>query len=256
MAAVERVIVTAGASGIGLAIAQCFLAEGARVFIGDIDAQALRDACEANPGLEGALVDVADPRAVESFASSATSALGGDVSTLINNAGIGGERAPIEDMDLESWDRCVAVNLTGPLHLMQAVIPSMKQRGRGCIVNIVTSSVKTCLPLRTAYVASKYGLLGLSHNAARELGPSGIRVNAVLPGVIDNARGRALIENYASEKGLDWEAAKSDFLRYVSLRTLIAPSEVGQACVFLASDGARHITGQELSVDGNMEWEQ
>jgi NAD(P)-dependent dehydrogenase (short-subunit alcohol dehydrogenase family) len=131
----------------------------------------------------------------------------------------------------------------------------MKRQGSGTILNISTSSVRTGLPYRSAYVASKAGLISLTQNAARELGPFGIRCNAILPGIIDNPRGRALIDRYARERSIDRETASKSFLSYVSMRTMIAPEEVADLCLFLAGPGGRHITGQAIGVCGNVEWE-
>ena len=251
----HRVVVTAGASGIGLAIAQKFLAEGAAVFICDIAAPALETALAENSGLQGALANVGDPVSVEAFFNKALLILGG-IDVLVNNAGIGGPRANVEEIDYQSWDDCIRINLSGMFYCVKQVIPSMKAQGSGCIINISTSSAKTGLPNRLPYVASKVGVLGLSHNLARELGASNIRVNTILPGLMDNPRGRGLVANYANEHDLSIEEAETEFLKYISLKSWIKPSEIGDAAFFLASDQARHITGQEIAVDGNCEWEQ
>ena len=132
----------------------------------------------------------------------------------------------------------------------------MKQARSGVIINISTSSVLTGLPLLAPYVASKTGVLGLTRNAARELGPYNIRCNTILPGLIDNARGRALVQQLADERGQSFAEAETEFLRYVSLRTWIDPGEIGDLALFLASDAARHITAQSIAVDGNVEWEE
>ncbi|MDC1513903.1 SDR family oxidoreductase [Porticoccaceae bacterium] len=251
----QKVIITAGASGIGLAIAQKFLAEGARVFICDIDAPALGTVLSMNDGLEGAIANVGDAQSVEDFFSLALDTLGG-VDVLVNNAGIGGPKAAIEDIDYQDWDDCIRINLSGMFYCAKQVIPAMKAQGSGCIINISTGSAKTGLPLRLPYVASKVGVLGFSHNLARELGEFGIRCNTILPGLMDNPRGRGLVENHAATQGMTVDEAEADFLQYVSLRTWIQPSEIADAAFFLASPAAKHITAQELAVDGNCEWEQ
>ena len=251
----QRVVVTAGASGIGLAIAQKFLTEGAKVVICDVAPPALDSALSDNPGLEGGLADVGDPSRVEEFFGYALSAMGG-IDVLVNNAGIGGPRAKVEDIDYESWDDCIRINLSGMFYCIKQVIPAMKEQGSGCIINISTGSAKTGLPNRLPYVASKVGVLGLSHNLARELGVSNIRVNTILPGLMDNPRGRGLVAKHAEEHGLCIEDAESDFLKYISLKSWIKPSEIADTAFFLASEQGRHITGQELAVDGNFEWEQ
>jgi len=131
----------------------------------------------------------------------------------------------------------------------------MKRDRSGCIVNISTASVRTGLPLRTPYVASKAGVMGLTHNVARELGAFNIRCNSILPGLIDNARGRALVQRAADDSGRDFATVETEVLRYISLRSWIDPTEIGDAAIFLASRAGRHITGQSLGVCGNVEWE-
>ena len=251
----QRVVVTAGASGIGLAIAQRFLADGAEVFICDISAPTLDKALNENPRLQGRLANVGDPQSVEGFFNQALSILGG-IDVLVNNAGIGGPRAKVEEIDYQDWDDCIRINLSGMFYCVKQVVLTMKAQNSGCIINISTSSAKTGLPNRLPYVASKVGVLGLSHNLARELGAFNIRVNTILPGLMDNPRGRGLVAKHAEEQGLSNEDAEAEFLQYISLKSWIKPSEIADTAVFLASDQGLHITGQELAVDGNCEWEQ
>jgi len=250
----QRVVVTAGASGIGLAIAQTFLSEGAKVFVCDIAEAVLKTALTENPRLQGTLADVGDPQSVEAFFNTALSTLGG-IDVLVNNAGIGGPRAMVEDLGYQDWDDCIRINLSSMFYCIKQVIPAMKAQGAGCILNIATTSAKTGLPQRLPYVASKVGVLGLSHNIARELGPFNIRCNSLSPGKIDNARGDALTERYAQEHSITFAEAESQRLQYISMRTKINPSEIGEMAVFLASEKASHITAQEIAIDGNAEWE-
>lgn len=250
----QRVVITAGASGIGLAIARQFLQGGAQVFICDIDKSALEAAVNENHGLQGAVANVGHPESVEAFFKSALGALGG-IDTLINNAGIGGPRAAVENIEYHDWDDCIRINLSGMFYCVKQAVPVMKQQGSGCIINISTSSAKTGLPNRLPYVASKVGVLGLSHNLARELGPDNIRVNTILPGLMDNPRGRALVANYAKENQIALEDAEQEFLKYISLKRWTQVEDIANTAYWLASDGASQITGQEIAVDGNCEWE-
>lgn len=250
----QRVIVTAGGSGIGRAIAERFLAAGAQVHICDIAPDTLDDALAAHDGLRGSVADVGAPEDVEKLVAEAAGWMGG-VDVLVNNAGIGGPRAALEDISYEDWDRTITVNLNGMFYCIKNVAPLMKAQNSGCIVNISTASAKVALPMRSPYVASKVGVLGLTHTVAREYGPFGIRCNAILPGLIDNERGRNILANQAKEKGVRFEKAEQDFIKFISLRTWIDPSEVGDLAVFLASPAGRHITGQNIGMDGNVEWE-
>lgn len=254
MTEAQKVVVTAAGSGIGRAIAECFAASGAKVHICDVAEDAMEDALGANEGMRGTKADIGDPKEVEAVFEDAVAWMGG-LDVLINNAGIGGPRAALEDIEYADWDRTVRVNLNGAFYCIKQATPIMKRQRGGCIINISTSSVRTGLPLRAPYVASKAGLMGLTKNVARELGPYNIRCNAILPGLIDNARGRGLVANMAEEQGLSDDEADAEFRKYISMQTWIDMSEIGETAVFLASHAGRHISGQFLAVDGNVEWE-
>ncbi len=247
----QRVLVTAGAAGIGLAVAERFLGAGAQVMICDIDKGALAG---LPPELTGVICDVAEAGQVARLFERVADEMGG-LDVLVNNAGIGGGAAAIEDITDEAWQRTLDVNLSGMFYCLRAAVPAMKAQGSGAVINISTASVRTGLPGRMPYVASKEGVMGLTLNAARELGPNNIRCNAILPGLIDNARGRELVAVRAKSRGISAAEAEQDYLNYVSMRCWIDPAEVGDLAVFLASDQARHISGQFIAVDGHMEWE-
>lgn len=250
----SRVLVTAGGSGIGRAIAEAFVRDGASVAICDVSDQVLEDLRRTSPRILAFSADVSDAAQVAGWMTACVDALGG-VDVLVNNAGIGGPRAPIGEVPTEDWDRTIAVNLNGAFYCMQAAVPHMKEAGGGCIINISTTSARTGLPNRSPYVASKVGLLGLTYTAARELGQFNIRCNAILPGYMDNPRGHALIAKHAEETGKSLEDARSEFMRFISMRTMIGMDEVADMAVFLASDAARHVSGQQIGVCGNQEYE-
>jgi NAD(P)-dependent dehydrogenase (short-subunit alcohol dehydrogenase family) len=207
-----------------------------------------------NAMVTGTLADVGKPADVEQLVAEAVSEMGG-VDVLVNNAGIGGPRGAVEDISYEDWDRTISVNLNGMFYCIKNVAPHMKAQNSGCIVNISTASAKVALPMRASYVASKVGVLGLTHTVAREYGPFGIRCNSILPGLIDNERGRGIVANQAKERGITAEEREAEFLEFISLKCWIDPSEVGDLAVFLASHAGRHITGQDIGMDGNVEWE-
>ena len=173
----------------------------------------------------------------------------------MNNAGIGGARAALENIDYEDWNRTLAVNLSGMFYCIKQVTPLMKVQRGGCVINISTGSVRTGLPYRAPYVASKAGVMGLTYNVARELGEFNIRCNAILPGLMNNPRGHALIQRAADESGRGFAEVEAEVLKYISMRTWIEPSEIADAAIFLASAAGRHISGQFLGVCGNAEWE-
>jgi NAD(P)-dependent dehydrogenase (short-subunit alcohol dehydrogenase family) len=252
---VNRVLVTGGGSGIGFAIAGAFLRVGAKVAVGDLDPAALAAATEAAPGLHGIVADMGDPDSAAGLVHEAVTRLGG-LDVLVNNCGIAGPRGAIEDLPVEEWDRTIRVNLSGMFYALRAALPVFKAQRSGCIINISTTSARTGLPRRLPYVASKAGVLGLTTNVAREAGPWNIRCNAILPGVIDNPRGRRIVAQVAADKGLAPEVMAEEFLRFTSMRSWIQPEEVADLAVFLASPGAKHISGQMVGVCGNAEWEE
>jgi len=250
----ETVLVTGGGDSVGRVMAERFRARGDRVHICEVRAEALAATLAANPGMRGTLADVGDPAQLARAVTEAR-AWFGDISVLVNNVGIGGPRAAFEDITLADWERTFAVNVTAMLQAMQLVVPAMKRRGGGAIINFSTGSTRTRLPNRTAYVVSKFAVEGLTLNAARELGPHGIRVNAILPGMIDNARMQGIVAAKARETGRPPGSIEADYLRYISLRTKTQPSDLAEMVLFLASDAGRVITGELIAVSGNLEWE-
>ena len=251
----KRVIVTAGGSGIGRAIVDRFVAAGAHVHTCDVQQEFLDDAIASNDRVSGSLADVGEPKDVENMVAAAVEAMGG-VDVLVNNAGIGGPRAALEDISYADWDRTIGVNLNGMFYCIKQVVPLMKAQGSGCIINISTGSTRTGLPGRLPYVASKEGVNGITGTLARELGPFNIRCNSILPGAVEGPRGERVLAAVAEKKGVSVEEAKAESLRYISMRTTVAPSEIGDTACFLASDAARHVSGQFIGVCGNLEWEE
>lgn len=250
----QRVIITAGAAGIGRGIADSFLDAGAAVCICDIDESALRRASREEPRLLCVAADVSVLEEVERVLHETNERLGG-VDVLINNAGIAGPTAALESISPEDWTRTFSINVNGAFLMTRAVVPQMKSRGGGCIVNISTASTVTGLPGRTAYVASKFAIEGLTRNLARELGPFGVRVNAIRPGFMNTARMQGIMRSYAAERGTSVAEVEREALSYISLRAKIEPREIGDMAAYLCSRAARHITGQIIGVDGNAEWE-
>ena len=250
----ESVLVTGGGDSVGRVMAERFAARGDRVHICDMRADALATTLAANPAMRGTLADVGEPAALARVVAEAGDWLG-DISVLVNNVGIGGPRAAIEDIALEDWDRSLAVNVTAMFHAMKLVVPGMKRRGGGAIVNFSSGSTRTRLPQRTAYVVSKFAVEGLTLNAARELGPFGIRCNAILPGMIDNARMQGIVAAKARETGRTMDEVEAGYLRFISLRSKTAPADLAEMVLFLASPAGRIVTGELIAVSGNLEWE-
>jgi NAD(P)-dependent dehydrogenase (short-subunit alcohol dehydrogenase family) len=250
----HNVFVTGGADSVGRVIAERFSNSGARVHICDVRADALEQTLRDNPKMQGTLADVGDAACVERAFSEARNWLG-DVSVLVNNVGIAGPRGPMEEVSCNDWDRTICVNLSGMFYCMRQVIPGMKKRRDGVIINFSTGSTRTRLPLRAAYVASKAAVEGLTLNAARELGPYNIRCNAILPGMINNERMKRIVANSAATTGRSELDVERDYLKYISLQTKIEPEELADMVEFLASDKALKVTGELIAVSGNVEWE-
>jgi len=248
----KRVIVTAAASGIGAQVARRFAAAGARVFIGDVDAAAVAAFTAAHAGIGAAVADVAAPAAVERLFTEALAALGG-LDILISNAGIAGPAAPVEDMDVDDFRRCLDVNLTGAFLCVRRAVPAIKAAGGGSIVLMSSNAGTMGLPFRAPYVASKWGVIGLTKTLAMELGPHGIRVNAVCPGDVEGERIRRVIAKEAENRGLTYDEVLAERVASVSLRTMVTPDDVADLMLFVCSDAGAKISGQALLVDGNAE---
>ncbi len=250
-----RVVVTAGAGGAGLGIAECFAAGGARLAVCDVDPAALTAVRAAHPDWLAVAADVSDAAAVDRFFDETLETLGG-VDVLINNAGIAGPTAEPEEIDPEAWDRTLAVNLRGPFLCARRAIGPMKAAGGGSIVNVSSTSARTGLPRRLPYVVSKAGVMSLTKNLARELGPYGIRVNSILPGAIRGARIRQVIEKKAPALGITPAEYERRMLRYISMGVMVDPEDLGAMAMFLASSAGRYVSGQQIGVCGDAEYEE
>jgi gluconate 5-dehydrogenase len=238
-------LVTGSARGLGYAIARGLASAGALVVLNGRDAAALADA-RRRLVADGARADVATfdvtDRAAVREGVAAVVARHGTIDILVNNAGIQ-RRHPVEAFPDHDWDAIVATNLTAPFVVSQAVIPIMRERGRGAIVNVASLMSEFARPTIVPYSAAKGGVRQLTRGLATELGPSGIRVNAIAPGYFVTEMNRALIEDQAFDA---WVKDRTPLRRWGD------PAELAGIAVFLASDGASYITGQTIFVDGGM----
>ena len=250
----QRVLVTGGRTGIGRAIAEGFLREGARVFICGMMDRSNDETSTGTDRLRNIAADVADPDAVARLFEIIAQEAGG-LDVLVNNAGISGPTAPIDEMSIEDWSRTIAVNLSGPFYCARQAVALMKAQKNGLILNISTTSARVALPRRAPYVASKTGLHGLTRSLARELGVHNIRCNTISPGMVDNARGARVRAARAAAEGVSPEELLQYRLGFISMQTMVTVEDVAETALFLASARARHISGQEISVCGNLEWE-
>lgn len=250
----QNVLVTAAGQSVGRAMAEKFLQRGDKVHICDIDARLVAQVLEANPKLGGTICDVSDEAQVTRLFADARSRMG-SIDILVNTVGISGPRGPIESLSFADWRATIAANLDSMFLTIRQAVPDMRRNKHGAIINFSTGSTKTVMPLRSPYVASKAGVEGLTKALARELGPDNIRINAILPGMIDNERMRGVIARIAQQEGRTAEEVEREALNFISMRTKIQPDEIADMVLFLCSDAARHISGQLIGVDGNIEWE-
>ena len=248
----KRVLITAGAAGIGRRTAEAFAEAGARVFLCDIDEAALSDLAAARPEIGALRADVAVEEDVERLFEAAMAALGG-LDVLINNAGIAGPTGPVESLALEDWRRCLAVNLDGMFLCTRRAVPLIEAAGGGAIVNLSSTAGLHGFPNRTPYATAKWGVIGLTKTLAMELGPRGIRVNAICPGPVAGARIDRVIEADARVTGRPLEEVRDRYLRTNALRTFIDAADIANMILFLCSDLGRRVNGQAIAVDGYTE---
>ena len=247
-----RVIVTAGASGIGLVVAETFAAEGAQVYVCDVDKETLAGMGKTHPKIITGVCDVSDRDAVSAMFANAVSKLGG-LDCLVNNAGVPGPTGPVYEIDPADWDRCVEVCLTGQFNCTRIAVEHLKASANASIINLSSAAGKFGFPNRSPYSSAKWGVIGFTKSISMELGQFGIRCNAILPGPVDGARIRRVIEEKAELAGKTFEELKMNWLSHASIKELIDPQQLADMMVFLASPHARTISGQAISIDGDMQ---
>ncbi|MEM8536259.1 MAG: SDR family oxidoreductase [Pseudomonadota bacterium] len=244
-----RVFITAGAGGISRVIAESYAAQGAQVVVCDADAAAL---ATLPLGLAGHVVDVADAAALDDWLTTGLKTLGG-CDVLINNAGVAGQTGPVEMLELAQWKECLAVNLDAQMLTARRVIPAMKAQGKGVITNMSSTSGLYAVPFRAPYVAAKWAVIGFSKTLATELGPFGIRCNAICPGAVSGSRMDRVLAAEAAARGTTAQRVHDDYVSGTSLRRFADPEDIAQLCLYLSSDAASFVSGQAIAVDGNTE---
>ena len=247
-----RVLVTAGAGGIGLEIARAFCREGARVHVCDVDRAALDAVAVTDPDVTRTFCDVASRENVAALFQDAVAALGG-LDVLVNNAGIAGPTGRVEEINPEDWDRCLDVCITGQFNCTRLAVPHLKRSANPSIVNLSSAAGRFGFPLRSPYAAAKWAVIGFTKSLSRELGEFGIRVNAVLPGIVSGDRQRRVLEAKAQQQGISFAEMESRAFANASVKDYVTPQQLADQIVFLCSPRGRTISGQAIAVDGDLQ---
>ncbi|QCI67897.1 SDR family oxidoreductase [Phreatobacter stygius] len=245
-----RVLVTAGANGIGREIARAFVEEGARVHVCDVDSEAIAALATTDPAVSASRCDIADRSQVSGLFETAIAKLGG-LDVLVNNAGIAGPTGRVEEINPEDWDRCLDVCITGQFNCVRLAVPHLKQSANASIINLSSVAGRLGFGLRTPYAAAKWAVVGFTKSLSIELGEFGIRVNAILPGLVEGDRIRRVFEAKAQAKGVSRTEIEEQALAYTALKTMVTPRQLADQIVFCASPRGKTISGQALSICGD-----
>jgi NAD(P)-dependent dehydrogenase (short-subunit alcohol dehydrogenase family) len=248
----QRVMITAGASGIGLAIAKAFAGSGAKVQICDVDKRALDDTTTKHPELTATHLDVTDEDAIERWFGAAVGDLDG-LDVLVNNAGTKGPTGYVEELKLADWRDCLKVCLDAQFLCAKHAAPIMKNQRSGSIINISSTAGLFGYGLRTPYAAAKWAVIGFTKSLAIELGPFGVRANAICPGTVEGPRMERVIRAEAEGRGVSIDVAQKEYIQSQSIKRFVQPGEIADMCQFLASPAAKMVSGQAISVDGHTE---
>ena len=245
----RRVLVTAGASGIGKAMADRFAHSGYRVAVLDTDGTALQGIPDDWLSFHGSVADEVTVKVT--FTELARN--WGGVDAVCVNAGIAGPTAALESIEVGDWNSCLAVNLLGAMLTTKYAAQLMKKRRSGALVYTSSTAGIYGYPYRGAYAAAKWGVIGLMKTAAMELGPSGVRANAICPGAVNGDRMQGVIAHEAKAKGMSEQAIQAGYTMGTSMRSFVDAEDIANLAFFLASSKARLLSGQVIAVDGHTE---
>lgn len=248
----QRVMITAGGSGIGWAIAKAFADNGAKVHICDVDERALGEATEKYPQIAATHVDVSDEEAVDQWFDDVMDDLDG-LDVLVNNAGIKGPTGYVEEIKLDDWRECLSVGLDAQFLCSRRAAPIMKDQRSGSIINISSTAGLYGYGLRTPYAAAKWAVIGFTKSLAVELGPYDVRANAICPGAVEGARMERVSKAEAETRGVSLEIVHKEYLQSQSIKRFVKPEEIADMCLFLSSPAAKMVNGQVIAVDGHTE---
>ncbi len=245
-------MITAAADGIGKVIARAFAAQGARVHICDVNEAALKQFRSEHPDIAASQVNVRSEGEVEAWFDDALEDLGG-LDVMVNNAGIKGPTAPVDDIEFADWRETIEVCLDSFFLCARRAAPLMKAQKSGAIVNLSSTAGLFGFGNRTPYAAAKWAVIGLTKSLAIELGRYNVRCNAICPGSVKGERMNRVIQGEAGLRGVAFDVIEKELVQGQSIPRFVDPQEVADLCVFLASDKARMITGEAIAVDGHTE---
>lgn len=248
-----RVLISGGASGIGEAIAAAFLEAKAQVHVCDVSQPTLAAFRDKYPAALATHADVADRWAVDQVFVEQAARFGG-LDVLINNAGVAGPTAGVDQISESEWTRTIDVNLNAQYRFAHHAAPLLKTSEHAQLICISSVAGRLGYAWRTPYAATKWAIVGLMKSLAAELGPDGVRVNALLPGVIEGPRIDKVIGARARQLGLQEQVMREDYVKRISLRRMTTAEDVAAMALFLCSPAARNVSGQAISVDGNVEY--
>ncbi len=246
-----RVLVTAGAGGIGREIVQAFHGEGARIATCDVDDGALAALRADLPDVLALRCDVSDTDAAAAFMAQSIAHLGG-LDALVNNAGVAGPTAGVEDVAPEDWARTLDVCLTGQFNCTRAAVAALRDSDNASITNMSSAAGRMGFARRTPYAAAKWGVVGFTKSLAIELGPDNIRANAILPGLVAGDRQRRVLEARAQAKGQPMAEIEAEAFAGVSIKHFVTARQLADQILFLTSPRGRTISGQAIAVDGDL----
>jgi len=247
----SRVFISAGASGIGRAMVETFVKANARVYTCDVVDDSLEALRAKFPTVTAVNCDCADYEAVAEMFKDVQKTLGG-LDVLVNNVGIAGPTARVEDIELEDWQRTLDVNITAHFYCTKLATPMLKANQKGVVINLSSVAGRLGFPLRLPYAASKWAVVGFTKTLAAELGPDNIRSNAILPGIVDGERIDRVIDAKAKAMDISFDEMREKLVSGVAMRTSVSPYDIANMALFLSSDLAQKVSGQVISVDGDV----
>ncbi|KAA0910547.1 SDR family oxidoreductase [Pusillimonas sp. ANT_WB101] len=246
----KKVLITAGAGGLGLEMARVFVSAGSDVFICDVNEELLAHARKELPHVHTCVADVSDEKNVAALFDAVQTSLGG-LDVLVNNAGIAGPTGYVETLSLSDWERTLAVNITGQFLCARLAVPMLRKSDAGVMINLSSAAGHLGFAGRSAYSASKWAVVGFTKTLAIELGKDGIRVNAILPGAVEGPRIRAVIAAKAKTLGRPEQEVADQYEQQASLGRMVTARDIANMVLFTASGAAASVSGQALVVDGH-----